>query len=205
MVWHTEGNRDVLQPHVAEIIKEGIVLDRHYVFVCALRLSLRTRLRLTAGWRRRLLAHSLILHVGAAPLSRQPGQHRRQLPGVRHRSQHDLYGPALLRAARCCRVSLLSRAGIPKKLKQAGYQTHAFGKWHLGMASPDHTPLGRGFDNSLIFFAGAQDHWSNCNCVDPTCAAPNNGFISGHNRSAGAHCWRTIADPLTQVPTVAFA
>ena len=67
------------------------------------------------------------------------------------------------------------------------------------MASPDHTPLGRGFDNSLIFFAGAQDHWSNCNCVDPTCAAPNNGFISGHNRSAGAHCWRTIADPLTQV------
>ena len=112
---------------------------------------------------------------------------------------------AQLSSARCCRVSLLSRAGIPKKLKQAGYQTHAFGKWHLGMASPDHTPLGRGFDNSLIFFAGAQDHWSNCNCVDPTCAAPNNGFISGHNRSAGAHCWRTIADPLTKVPTVAFA
>ena len=43
MVWHTEGNRDVLQPHVAEIIKEGIVLDRHYVFVCALRLSLPQR------------------------------------------------------------------------------------------------------------------------------------------------------------------
>ena len=26
-------------------------------------------------------------------------------------------------------------------------RTHAFGKWHLGMASFDHTPAGRGFDN----------------------------------------------------------
>ena len=43
MVWHTEGNRDVLQPHVAEIIKEGIVLDRHYVFVCARSASLCAR------------------------------------------------------------------------------------------------------------------------------------------------------------------
>ena len=81
------------------------------------RLCRSARLRLTAGWRRRLLAHSLILHVGAAPLSRQPGQHRRQLPGVRHRSQHDLYGPALLRAAQrataashCCRAQASRRS-----------------------------------------------------------------------------------------------
>ena len=79
-------------------------------------------------------------------------------------------------------------------------RTHAFGKWHLGMASFDHTPAGRGFDNSLIFFGGAQDHYSNCNCVDGCCAAPNNGFVSGHNRTPGAHCWRTIADPYTQKP-----
>eukprot|EP01043_Picozoa_sp_COSAG02_P116626 COSAG02_NODE_53064_length_304_cov_0.702439_1_plen_27_part_10 len=27
------------------------------------------------------------------------------------------------------------------------------------MASHAHTPLGRGFDNGLIFFGGAQDHY----------------------------------------------
>ena len=44
-------------------------------------------------------------------------------------------------------------AGIPlgmstmaDKLKTAGYATHAVGKWHCGMASPAHTPRGRGFD-----------------------------------------------------------
>ena len=35
MVWHKEGNPDVQQPHVAELIKEAIILDRHYTFVCA--------------------------------------------------------------------------------------------------------------------------------------------------------------------------
>ena len=35
VVWHKEGNPDVQQPHVAELVKEAIILDRHYTFVCA--------------------------------------------------------------------------------------------------------------------------------------------------------------------------
>lgn len=68
------------------------------------------------------------------------------------------------------------------------------------MASHAHTPLGRGFDNGLIFFGGAQDHYSNCNCVDPTCAVPNNGYISAHNHSVGSHCWKSIVNLSTQKP-----
>ena len=34
------------------------------------------------------------------------------------------------------------------------------GKWHAGMATPDHTPLGRGYDTSLIYFDAANDYWT---------------------------------------------
>jgi arylsulfatase I/J len=44
-------------------------------------------------------------------------------------------------------------AGIPRNmtgmgslLKGAGYRTHMVGKWDVGMATPDHTPRGRGYD-----------------------------------------------------------
>jgi arylsulfatase I/J len=45
---------------------------------------------------------------------------------------------------------------ISAKLKQAGYETYHIGKWHLGCSSWGHIPKGRGFDHSLVYFAGAQ-------------------------------------------------
>ena len=57
--------------------------------------------------------------------------------------------------------------GLATKLKQAGYATHQVGKWDAGMATPDHTPLGRGFDSSLGYFHHANDYYTetagNCN------------------------------------------
>ena len=54
-------------------------------------------------------------------------------------------------------------AGIPRemtsvaaKLKQAGYATNQVGKWHVGMATPDHTPTGRVFDSSLAWLLSRQ-------------------------------------------------
>lgn len=43
---------------------------------------------------------------------------------------------------------------IPQLLKNAGYHTHAIGKWHCGFASPEHTPTYRGFDSFLGYW-----HW----------------------------------------------
>ena len=61
---------------------------------------------------------------------------------------------------------------IAAKLKQAGYQTVHVGKWHLGMSTKDHTPKGRGFDKSLVYFEGAEDHWTQRSCIDPECLEP---------------------------------
>ena len=51
---------------------------------------------------------------------------------------------------------------IATKLKSspAAYSTHVVGKWDLGMATPTHTPLGRGFDSSLIYYEHKVDYWS---------------------------------------------
>ena len=49
---------------------------------------------------------------------------------------------------------------IATKLKEAGYATHQVGKWDAGMATPDHTPKGRGFNTSLGYFHHANDYFN---------------------------------------------
>lgn len=51
----------------------------------------------------------------------------------------------------------LDEVTVAKYLKQAGYQTAAYGKWHNGMQYPYH-PNGRGFDEFYGFCSG---HWGN--------------------------------------------
>ena len=34
------------------------------------------------------------------------------------------------------------------------------GKWDAGMATPQHTPLGRGYNKSLAYFFHQTDYWS---------------------------------------------
>eukprot|EP00931_Biecheleriopsis_adriatica_P120159 TRINITY_DN95289_c0_g1_i1.p1 TRINITY_DN95289_c0_g1~~TRINITY_DN95289_c0_g1_i1.p1 ORF type:complete len:557 (+),score=80.74 TRINITY_DN95289_c0_g1_i1:33-1703(+) len=50
--------------------------------------------------------------------------------------------------------------GIAAVLKRAGYATHQVGKWDAGMATPHHTPKGRGYDTSLNYFSHANWMWS---------------------------------------------
>ena len=50
--------------------------------------------------------------------------------------------------------------GIGIKMKEGGYATHMVGKWDAGMATPDHTPQGRGFDSSLNYFYHANDFFT---------------------------------------------
>jgi hypothetical protein len=42
--------------------------------------------------------------------------------------------------------------GMAEHMKAGGYATHQTGKWDAGMATPDHTPQGRGYDTSLGYF-----------------------------------------------------
>lgn len=49
---------------------------------------------------------------------------------------------------------------IAQKLHNGGYATHMVGKWHCGLATPDHTPYGRGYDTSLNYFDAANDYWN---------------------------------------------
>ena len=48
----------------------------------------------------------------------------------------------------------LNYSMLPRKLKAAGYESYHIGKWHQGLYTPQHTPVGRGFDHSYGFLEG---------------------------------------------------
>lgn len=49
--------------------------------------------------------------------------------------------------------------GIAALLKaKANYSTHFVGKWDAGMATPDQTPRGKGYDSALSFFYHENDY-----------------------------------------------
>ena len=51
--------------------------------------------------------------------------------------------------------------GLGAAMRRAGgYATHFVGKWDLGMATPEHTPLGRGYDDALFYFHHAAGYYS---------------------------------------------
>lgn len=57
-------------------------------------------------------------------------------------------------------------AGIPRnmttiaqKMKDAGYKTAMTGKWDAGMATPQHTPMGRGYDSFYGYYQHANSYW----------------------------------------------
>jgi arylsulfatase B len=49
---------------------------------------------------------------------------------------------------------------LPEKLRALGYVGHVAGKYDVGAATAAHTPEGRGFNSSLVYFSHAVDYWS---------------------------------------------
>eukprot|EP00457_Paulinella_chromatophora_P005297 gb/GEZN01005313.1/.p1 GENE.gb/GEZN01005313.1/~~gb/GEZN01005313.1/.p1 ORF type:complete len:588 (-),score=79.68 gb/GEZN01005313.1/:35-1798(-) len=49
---------------------------------------------------------------------------------------------------------------LPQFLAEAGYESHIFGKWDLGMTKWEHTPTFRGFDSFLGFYNAAESYSS---------------------------------------------
>ena len=84
------------------------------------------------------------------------------------------------RRGRCEALPLGSRLPRCRRYHPSTHPTHhppppppsppQAGKWHLGLATPDHTPKGRGFDTSLTYLSGANDYWTSqtTGYCDPT-------------------------------------
>ncbi|KAK6175123.1 hypothetical protein SNE40_013647 [Patella caerulea] len=49
---------------------------------------------------------------------------------------------------------------LPQHMKQAGYSTHAIGKWHLGFCNLNCTPTYRGFDTFLGYYNAKEDYYT---------------------------------------------
>lgn len=70
---------------------------------------------------------------------------------------------------------------LPQVLKEAGYTTGIFGKWHLGDEEP-YQPHSRGFDEAFIHGAGGIGQAYNCSCAD----APGNKYFDPVIRHNGS-------------------
>ena len=70
---------------------------------------------------------------------------------------------------------------LPQVLKQAGYTSGIFGKWHLGDEDP-YQPHNRGFDEAFIHGAGGIGQAYACSCAD----APGNKYFDPVIRHNGS-------------------
>lgn len=69
-------------------------------------------------------------------------------------------------------VSRLTAHTIRRNNLHCRYHAGFFGKWDLGTYTHHQTPSGRGFDESLLYFAGSEDHWSQRSCHSAECLVP---------------------------------
>jgi hypothetical protein len=73
---------------------------------------------------------------------------------------------------------------IAQKLKAKGYYSVALGKWHCGMSRPSLVPGARGFDYSLGYLAGSEDHFKHTN-AGFGCKQKSQSHTATANRAVG--------------------
>merc|ERR1719473_321910 len=75
----------------------------------------------------------------------------------------------------------LNETFIPQNLKDAGYITAMFGKWHLGMFKEDYTPPRRGFDEHMGYYQGCESHYTHvAACCGAGSPDHDQDFVCGH-------------------------
>jgi len=65
---------------------------------------------------------------------------------------------------------------IAMKLKTVGYHTVMAGKWDAGIATPTHTPHGRGYDSALTYFGHDNSYWTDQTQNDSGCGDYGGGY-----------------------------
>ena len=144
--WHRPaGYTDVQTPAMDGLVAEGVMLERHYVYSCCAP----TRAAIQSG---RNPIH--VNTVNSAPTVRNPADNISGWAGMP-----------------------LRMTGIAEVMRRQGYRTSFSGKWDCGarcapapvgrrqpprpgMATPQHTPRGRGYTaDSLLYFHHTNDAW----------------------------------------------
>lgn len=135
-------------PNLDALADDGVILTNHYAYkICS-----PSRSSLQSG---RIATHVNTLNTGVTVANKND-----PISGFAY---------VVCFALLCCFYfthNLLTHRGIPRnmtcmanKLKLAGYDTHAVGKWDCGCATVDHTPLGRGYDDWIGYYQHANAYY----------------------------------------------
>eukprot|EP00051_Salpingoeca_urceolata_P015673 m.204562 g.204562 ORF g.204562 m.204562 type:complete len:543 (-) comp18472_c1_seq5:132-1760(-) len=90
----------------------------------------------------------------------------------------------------------LNETFFPELLSQAGWATHAIGKYHLGFYSWPHTATFRGFDSFYGFFGGGQDYLTHVEADGSESPGPQLGNGYDFWQTDGRNCGPGCAVPL---------
>jgi len=138
--YHSPNSSEVRTPNIDQLVKEGIELNRHYVYhYCSpSRASIQSgRLPVHVGW------------MNDRNEARNPKDPDSGFAGIPR-----------------------NMTGLAEKMRQGGYRTHMTGKWDAGIATWDHTPMGRGYETWLGYYHHANDYWTQQVVGDALAACP---------------------------------